>query len=80
MIVRVCIRGWAIKGKDTGMGGQVTLAPFLLKKKPMSKTTPPMSADPNTPLFEFSDGDDIMYEDDPAMTQVKANLMAVECM
>ena len=39
-----------------------------------------MSADPNTPLFEFSDGDDIMYEDDPAMTQVKANLMAVECM
>ena len=37
-----------------------------------------MSAYPNTPLFEISDGDDNMYEDDPAVTQVKANLTAVE--
>ena len=35
-----------------------------------------MSADPNTPLFKISDGDDILYEDDPAMAQ--ANLVAAE--
>ena len=39
-----------------------------------------MSADPNTPLFEIRDGDDIMYKDDPAVTQAKVNLMAAECM
>ena len=39
-----------------------------------------MSANPNTPLFEISDGDDIKYEDNPAVTQAKANLVAVECM
>ena len=38
-----------------------------------------MSADPNTPLFVISDEDDVEYEDDPAVTQVKANLAAVEC-
>ena len=44
-----------------------------------SKThTPPMSADPNTPLFILSDDDDVEYGDDPAVTQVKANLAAVE--
>ena len=37
-----------------------------------------MSADPNTPLFEISDRDDIIYEDDPAVIQVRENLMAVE--
>ena len=39
-----------------------------------------MSANPNTPLFEISDRDDIKYEDNPAVTQAKANLVAVECM
>ena len=39
-----------------------------------------MSADPNTPLFEISDGDDVLYEDDPTVTQAKANLMVAECM
>ena len=38
-----------------------------------------MSADPNTPLFVISDEDDIEYKDDPAVTQAKANLAAVEC-
>ena len=38
-----------------------------------------MSADPNTPLFVISDEDDIEYKDDPAVTQAKANLTAVEC-
>ena len=37
-----------------------------------------MSADPNTPLFMLSDDDDDEYEDDPAVTQVKANLAAAE--
>ena len=59
------------------MGRQVALAPFLLK--PTSKTTPPMSADPNTPLFEISDGDNITYEDDPAIIQVRENLVVAEC-
>ena len=48
-------------------------------QKPKSKTrTPPMSADPNTPLFILSNNDDVEYEDDPAITQVKANLVVVE--
>ena len=37
-----------------------------------------MSADLNAPLFMISDGDDVEYDDDPAVAQVKANLMAVE--
>ena len=37
-----------------------------------------MSADPNTPLFVISDGDNVEYEDDPTVTQAKANLAAVE--
>ena len=37
-----------------------------------------MSADPNMPLFEISNGEDVEYKDDPAVAQVKANLMAVE--
>ena len=37
-----------------------------------------MSTNPNTPLFKISDRDNMMYEDDPAVTQAKANLMAVE--
>ena len=38
-----------------------------------------MSTNPNTPLFEISDRDEIEYEDDPAVTQAKANLVAAEC-
>ena len=52
------------------------LCPFSQKK--LSQHTPLMSADPNTPLFVISDGDDIEYEDNPTVTQVKANLTAVE--
>ena len=37
-----------------------------------------MSADPNTPLFVISDGDDVEYDDNPAVAQVKANLAVVE--
>ena len=37
-----------------------------------------MSANSNTPLFMISDGDDVKYEDDPAITQVKANLVVAE--
>ena len=37
-----------------------------------------MSTNPATPLFIISDGDDIEYEDDPTVTQAKANLMAAE--
>ena len=37
-----------------------------------------MPADFNTPLFGISDGDNIEYEDDPAITQVKANLTVAE--
>ena len=36
------------------------------------------SANHNTPLFEISDGDDATYEDDPAVIQAWANLVAVE--
>ena len=39
-----------------------------------------MSADPNTPLFVISDGDNVEYEDDPTVTQAKVNLAAVERM
>ena len=54
-----------------------TCAPFskLLSQK---IHTPLMSPDPNTPLFEISDRDEIKYEDDPAVMQVKVNLSAVE--
>ena len=38
-----------------------------------------MSTDPNVPLFEISDGDDAMYEDNPAVIQARANLAAAEC-
>ena len=37
-----------------------------------------MSADPNTPLFMISDEDDVEYNDNPAVAQVKANLAAAE--
>ena len=37
-----------------------------------------MSANPNTPLFVLSNDDDNEYEDDPAVTQVKANLAVAE--
>ena len=37
-----------------------------------------MSTDLNTPLFEISDGDNVEYEDDPAMTQVKVSLVVAE--
>ena len=48
--------------------------------KLLSQTrTPFMSADHDTPLFEISDGDDTMYKDDPAIIQVRANLVVVEC-
>ena len=40
--------------------------------------TPLMSADHNTPLFEISNGDDMTYEDDPAIIQARANLVVVE--
>ena len=75
MIVRVRIRSQAIKGKDAGIGGQVTLCAPTPKK---SQHTPLMSADPNTPLFMISDGDDVEYKDDPAISQAKVNLAAVE--
>ena len=77
MIMRVHIRSRAIKGKDAGIGRQVALVP-LLPKKTEVKSSPLMSTDPNTPLFVISDGDDVEYDDDPAVTQAKANLMAVE--
>ena len=38
-----------------------------------------MSAYHDTPLFKISDGDNTMYEDDPAVIQARANLIAVEC-
>ena len=37
-----------------------------------------MSADPNTPLFVISDGDDVEYKDNPAISQAKVNLAAAE--
>ena len=37
-----------------------------------------MSTNPNTPLFTLSNDDDVEYEDDPAITQAKANLTAAE--
>ena len=76
MIVRVHIQSRAIKGKDAGIGGQVALAPLLSKK--LSQHTLLISTDPNTPLFMISNGDNIEYEDDPAITQVKVNLAVVE--
>ena len=77
MIVRVHVQSRAIKGKDAGIGRQVALA--LLLPKNLSQQQPLlMSADHNTPLFEISDGDDAMYEDDPAIIQARANLAAAE--
>ena len=38
-----------------------------------------MSTDPNTPLFEISNGDDVTYEDDPAVIQARENLTVAEC-
>ena len=60
------------------MGRQVACVPLLDQKTSKSKIFTAMSTDLNTPLFEISDGDDIEYEDDPAMTQAKVNLMVVE--
>ena len=77
MIMRVHIRSRAIKGKDAGIGRQVALVP-LLPKKTEVKSSPLMSTDPNTPLFVISDEDDIEYDDDPAIAQAKANLVAAE--
>ena len=37
-----------------------------------------MSTDPNTLLFMLSDANDDKYKDDPAVTQAKVNLVAVE--
>ena len=37
-----------------------------------------MFADPNTPFFVISDGDDIKYEDSPAVAQAKVNLAVAE--
>ena len=37
-----------------------------------------MSADHNTLLFEISNRDDATYEDNPAVIQARANLMAAE--
>ena len=37
-----------------------------------------MSTDSIIPLFEISDNDDLSYEDDPVITQAKANLAAAE--
>ena len=37
-----------------------------------------MSADPNAPLFVISDEDDVEYNDDPAVAQVKVNLAVAE--
>ena len=45
-----------------------------------SRNITAMSIDPNTPLFVISDRDDVKYEDDPAMTQAKANLVVMERM
>ena len=38
-----------------------------------------MSANQNTPLFMLSNNNNDKYEDDPAITQAKANLAAAEC-
>ena len=43
-----------------------------------SNNPPLISANPNPPLFVISDGDDVEYEDDPAVAQAKVNLMVVE--
>ena len=50
----------------------------LSQKTLVKKHTPLMSADPNTPLFIISAGEDVEYEDDPAITQAKVNLAAAE--
>ena len=60
------------------MGRQVALVPLLDQKTSKSKIFTAMSTDLNTPLFEISDGDDIEYEDDPAVTQAKCSNYRVE--
>ena len=37
-----------------------------------------MSADPNTPLFEISNGDNATYKDNPTIIQVRENLAVAE--
>ena len=77
MIVRVCIFKLGHKGKDTG--NRQTSHTCAPTPKTKSKAhTPPMSTDPNVPLFEISNGDDMTYEDDPAIIQARANLTAAE--
>ena len=78
MIMRVCVRSWAIKGKNAGIGGQVALVPLLPKNPSQKQHSLLMSADHNMPLFEISDSNEIEYEDNPAIAQAKANLTAVE--
>ena len=50
----------------------------LLKSNTQVNSSTAMSADPATPLFVISDGDNVKYKDDPAVTQAKANLAAAE--
>ena len=77
MIVRVCVQSQAIKGKRRRDGWtSCTYAPP--PKNSNSKTTPPMSTDSNIPLFKVSDRDDMIYKDNPTMTQVKVNLVVAE--
>ena len=73
MIMRVCVQSQAIKGKNTGIGGQVALALLFPKNQHTC-----MSADPNTPLFVLSNGDNVEYKEDPTVAQAKANLAAAE--
>ena len=60
------------------MGRQVALVPLLDQKTSKSKIFTAMSADLNTPLFKISDGGNVEYEDDPTITQMKANLVVAE--
>ena len=53
------------------------MCPFSQNSK--SKNTPLMSADPHTPLFKISNGNDATYKEDPAVIQARPNLVAVEC-
>ena len=67
------------KGEDTG-NRQTSRTCAPTPKNPSPKHTLPMSANPNTPLFVLSDNNNNnKYEDDPAITQVKANLAVAEC-
>ena len=77
MIMRVRVQSQAIKGKNRDGQTSHTCAP--LDKTSKSKSSLPCPPT-QIPLFEISDGDNVIYEVNPAVTQVKANLMAVECM